>query len=348
MRHLFVARILFVFSLMATGVFFSGVSLGLQNVQAKDTPQMEVLKKKYKRPAAIPFPEENPYSEAKAKLGNMLFFDPRLSKSNLISCASCHNPSFGWEDSQALGSGNKMGKLGRHTPTILNLAWGEVFFWDGRAGSLEEQALGPIMAGAEMAQPIDELISELRAIPEYRKAFSVAFPGEGIKPKNIAHAIATFERTIVSNLAPFDRWVQGDENAISDSAKRGFVLFNTKARCANCHSGWNFTDDSFHDIGMASKDPGRGKLLGGKVLNHAFKTPGLRNIVERVPYMHDGSLKNLMAIIDHYDSKFVRRASLSEEIKPLNLVQKEKADLVAFLKSLSSKDDPMPIPVLPQ
>lgn len=305
------------------------------------------LQKAYDRPKSIPFPEENAYSDAKAELGRMLFFDPRLSKSNLISCASCHNPSFGWEDGQALGAGHKMGRLGRHTPTILNLAWSEIFFWDGRAESLEEQALGPIEAGAEMAQPLDELLKELAAIEGYRKAFAAAFPGEGITKDNIGKAIATFERTVVSNLSPFDRWVRGDTNAISEKAKRSFVLFNKKARCANCHSGWNFTDDSFHDIGLNSDDPGRSKVLGIDTLKHAFKTPGLRNIVERAPYMHDGSLKTLAEVVSHYDTGFVRRDSLSDEMKPLGLSEQEKSDLVAFLNALSSADDPMPLPILP-
>ncbi len=312
-----------------------------------DKAQLHKLIADYQRPASIPFPEDNPYSDAKSELGKMLFFDPRLSVSNLISCATCHNPSFAWEDAQPLGSGDKMGQLGRHTPTILNLAWSEVFFWDGRADSLEEQALGPIAAAAEMAQPLDELVDELNAIEGYKTAFEAAFPGEGISEDNIAMAIATFERTVVSNLSAFDRWVRGDGQAISASAQRGFVVFNKKARCANCHSGWNFTDDSFHDIGLASDDPGRSEVLGGDILKHAFKTPGLRNIVERAPYMHDGSLQTLSEVVDHYDNGFVERDSLSEEMQQLGLTGDEKTDLIAFLKTLSSNDDPIDLPVLP-
>jgi cytochrome c peroxidase len=318
-----------------------------QSGTSADKAQLHKLIEDYHRPTSIPFPEDNPYSDAKSELGKMLFFDPRLSVSNLISCATCHNPSFAWEDAQALGSGDKMGQLGRHTPTILNLAWSEVFFWDGRADSLEEQALGPIAAAAEMAQPLDELVEELGAIEGYRIAFALAFPGEGVTEENIAMAIATFERTIVSNLSAFDRWVRGDGEAISASAQRGFMVFNTKARCANCHSGWNFTDDSFHDIGLASEDLGRSSVLGGDILKHAFKTPGLRNIVERAPYMHDGSLRTLAQVVDHYDDGFVQRDSLSDEMQQLQLSDAEKTDLIAFLKTLSSNDDPMDLPVLP-
>ena len=334
-------------TICVSGIAATMASSDEQSETVADQTQLHELIEQYQRPSEIPFPEDNAYSDAKADLGRMLFFDPRLSVSNLISCATCHNPSFAWEDAQPLGSGNKMGRLGRHTPTILNLAWSEVFFWDGRADSLEEQALGPIAASAEMAQPIDELVVELNGIEGYRTAFAVAFPGEGVTEENIGKAIATFERTVVSNLAPFDRWVRGDKNAVSEDAKRGFVLFNTTARCANCHSGWNFTDDSFHDIGLNSEDLGRNVVLGGDALKHAFKTPGLRNIVERAPYMHDGSLQTLAEVVDHYDNGFVHRASLSDEMKPLGLSGQDKADIVAFLESLSSVDDPMDVPVLP-
>ena len=325
-------------------VFFQALAEADQESESVGVRQML---ERFQRPDAIPFPADNRYSDAKAELGQRLFFDPRLSLSNSISCASCHNPSFAWEDGQPLGSGHKMGKLGRHTPTILNLAWGELFFWDGRAATLEQQALGPIQANAEMAQPLDDLIKELAQFEGYRAAFAEAFPGEGISRENIARAIATFERTIVSNLAPFDRWVRGDENAVGASAKRGFIVFNTKGRCANCHSGWNFTDDSFHDIGLKSTDPGRATVVGSDVLRHAFKTPGLRNIAQRAPYMHDGSVPTLEAVIDHYVDGFIRRATLSDEIKPLALNDAEKSYLAAFLGTLTSKDDDMALPTLP-
>lgn len=301
----------------------------------------------YRRPDSIPFPEENPYSEIKAELGKMLFFDPRLSGSNLISCGSCHNPSFGWEDNQATGTGQGMAKLGRHTPTILNLAWGELFMWDGRADSLEEQALGPVQADVEMAQDLGLLLEELSAIEGYVQLFEQAFPGEGITEETLGMAIATYERTIVSNLAPFDNWVAGRPEAIDESAQRGFVIFNTKANCVACHSGWTFTDHSFHDIGLSSDDPGRSEIVGMPEFKHSFKTPGLRNIVERAPYMHDGSLVTLREVVDHYADGFVERDTLSSDMRRLDLNETEREDLVAFLRSLSSLDDPVDIPVLP-
>ncbi|HYE45640.1 MAG TPA: cytochrome c peroxidase [Caulobacter sp.] len=310
--------------------------------------QVQVLLQAYQRPTAIPAPADNPITEAKAELGKALFFDPRLSGSGAISCASCHNPGLGWEDGLALGVGHQGTKLGRHTPTILNTAWAEPLFWDGRATTLEEQAKGPIASSAEMNMPHEDVVKVVQGIPGYRTAFAKAFPGEPIDLDTIAKAIATYERTVVSGQAPFDRWAGGDQAAISESAKRGFVLFNTKAQCSTCHMGWRFTDDGFHDIGLAGDDMGRAKVMPGlPILERAFKTPTLRNIAERGPYMHDGSLASLEAVVDHYDNGFVRRPSLSASIKPLNLSKDERADLVAFMRTLSSQDPPVVLPNLP-
>jgi cytochrome c peroxidase len=164
--------------------------------------------------------------------------------------------------------------------------------------------------------------------------------------KTIAQAIATYERTIVSGPAPFDRWVAGDETAISESAKHGFELFNGKANCAVCHSGWNFTDNSFRDIGMRDKDIGRGKWVGIPSMQQAFKTPTLRDVDRRAPYMHDGSLKNLAAVIDHYDRGGTARPSLSDEVRPLGLSGAEKRDLLAFLLTLTGDNPTTRLPVL--
>lgn len=305
-------------------------------------------KKEYTRPAQVPFPADNPYTASKADLGRPLFFDPRLSGSNYISCATCHNPSFAWGDGLPRGIGHAMTKLGRRTPTILNLAWAELLMWDGRFETLEDQALGPMSAPVEMNQNLESIVAELKAIPGYQTLFKVSFGSEGITVPNIAKAIATFERTVVSGIAPFDRWIAGEEEAVSVAAKRGFDLFNNKANCVACHSGWNFTDDSFHDVGLPDKDIGRGKQVPGIVpMQHAFKVPTLRNAVERAPYMHDGSVKNLFSVVAHYNDGFVKRPSLSEEIYKLNLSDTEQNDLVAFLKTLSSRDTPIALPRLP-
>jgi len=309
----------------------------------------ETLKAQYRRATSIPFPASNPYTAEKVTLGKKLFFDTRLSAANLLSCASCHSPAYGWGDGQPKGIGHGMRQLGRRSPTIVNVAFGQIFMWDGRASSLEEQALGPVSADREMNLPIGQLIEKLGSIPGYRPAFQAAFPKDGLTPGSIAKAIATYERTVVSGPAPFDAWIEGDENAISESAKRGFALFNDKAACSNCHSGWNFTDDSFHDTGLADEDMGRSKIVPGVLkMEHAFKTPGLREMARRGPYMHDGSLPTLEAVVDHYDSGGIKRPSRSDQIAPLGLSRQEKDDLVAFMSTMTSDMAPTPVPVLPR
>lgn len=262
---------------------------------------------------------------------------------------TCHNPSFSWGNWQPKGTGDKHQILGRKDPTILNLAWDEFYFWDGRAESLEEQALGPIEAAGEMNLPLDKALARVKSIKEYQPMFKKAFPSskEPVTLENIAKAIATYERGIISDDAPFDNWLKGNEKAMSTSAKRGFVLFNKKANCAACHSGWNFSDSSFHDIGIDDNDIGRGKLVKVESMQHAFKTVGLRNIDRHRTYMHDGSLETLMDVINHYDNGFVKRPSLSSDIQPLNLTEQEKKDLVEFLKALTSDDKPVTLPNMP-
>lgn len=194
----------------------------------------------------------------------------------------------------------------------------------------------------------DAAIGRIAAMPAYQSAFEQAFPGQAISLDTIAAAIATFERTVVSGEAPFDRWVKGDEEAVSQSAKRGFVLFNGKANCAVCHAGWRMSDDGFHDIGLPDDDRGRAAVAPGiEQLEHAFKTPTLRNVSQRAPYMHNGTVATLAAVIDHYDTGFVRRPSLDTQMKPLGLTAEEKADLLAFLDTLTGTAAPATIPVLP-
>jgi cytochrome c peroxidase len=304
----------------------------------------------YTRPADVPFPKDNAYTPAREKLGRTLFFDPRLSGSNWISCASCHNPGFSWGDGLPRAVGHGMQVLGRRTPTILNLAWADSVFWDGRADSLEAQALGPIQAPGEMNQSIGDLAKKLAAIEGYRPMFAAAYPGEPIAPETVAKAIATFERGVVSTPAPFDLWVMGDDAAMSDDAQKGFVLFNTTARCAKCHSGWRFTNDSFHDIGVPGQDAGRGALLKEiPVMQHAFKTPTLRDANRRGPYMHDGSVATLEEVVDLYDrGGLEHRPSLSPDMKPLNLSAIEKRQLLAFLHTLTSPQPAIVMPELPR
>ena len=193
---------------------------------------LESLRVEFLRPSTIPFPEDNQFSEERSELGRQLFFDPRLSGSGAISCATCHNPALGWEDGLAKGLGHMGTRLGRHSPTIENLAWGGPYFWDGRAATLEEQAKGPLVSDAEMNMPHEDVVAVVASIPGYRAAFEVAYPDEPLNIDTIAKAIANFERSVVSADAPFDRWMQGDEAAISDKAKQGFAIFNTKGNCS--------------------------------------------------------------------------------------------------------------------
>lgn len=340
--------VLVVISFYAADFFFSAKKEAFPTHSGNDT--LAVLKAAYKRPKEVPFPVDNPYSDAKANLGKMLFFETRISRSGMVSCATCHNPAHGWTNGNPKGVGDFHQVLDRRDPVIPNLAWDDLFFWDGRAEGLEEQALNPIRAEKEMNMQLEEAVTRLKSIKGYEALFKAAFPEaqEPITSENIAKAIATFERTVISGEAPFDRWIEGNETAISEAAKQGFVLFNQKANCASCHSGWRFSDGSFHDIGMPDNDIGRGRFLPLLNMQHAFKTMGLRNIADRASYMHDGSLKTLEEVIDHYDNGFVRRESLSDEIKPLGLTPEEKENLVEFLKTLTGKDAPVTIPELPR
>jgi cytochrome c peroxidase len=350
----------FGFAAVAAGIVsfgFAGLGYGAAlvgqtrkvEVTAKAATGIEALKALYRRPPTIPFPKDNPYTPEKAALGKKLYFDTRLSVTSAQSCGSCHSPSFGWADGLPVGVGHGMQKLGRHSPTVINAAWSDIFMWDGRLPTLEAQALGPIQSAGEMNMPLDQLMQRLSSVPEYKPLFALAFPQEGMNEKTLAKAIATYERTVVSEHAPFDAWVEGDEKAISEDAKRGFALFNGKAQCAACHEGWNFTNEGFQDIGLPSEDIGRGQYLPGVIkMQHAFKTPSLREIARRAPYMHDGSLPTLEAVVDHYDSGGVDRPTRSDLMKPLGLTAQEKTDLVAFLNTLTSNLTPTAAPVLPR
>lgn len=311
--------------------------------------EMDNLKPAFRRPATIPFPADNPYTPAKALLGRMLYYDTRLSGSDALACASCHSPGFAYGDGRAKAIGQDMKPLPRRSPSVINDAWGVLFMWDGRASSLERQALMPVQAPGEMNQPLDRMVGVLSGIAGYQPLFAAAFPGQPITPDTVAKAIATFERTIVSGKSAFDAWVLGDEGALSAAAKRGFVLFTSKARCSACHGGWNFTDDGFHDIGLPDDDAGRGRLFPNVLaMQHAFKTPSLRETARRGPYMHDGSLPTLEAVVAHYNRGGAGRPGQSRLVAPLGLTSEEAADLVAFLRTLTSEPTPGAFPELPQ
>lgn len=333
------------FIIIGAAAAVAGMALAAAPAPAQS---LDALKQQFRRPLTIPFPANAPYSLQMATLGKKLFFDPRLSGARNVSCVTCHNPSFGYAApvDRAVGAANE--KLPRHAPTALNAAWVAPLFWDGRAATLEEQAAGPVTAPAEMNMSFEQLVPELKAIGEYNQWFEHLFPGTGVTRENILTAIATYERTIVADWSPFDRWVEGDESAIGDSAKRGFALFAGKAQCAACHTGWNLTDNKFYDIGLPSDDIGRGKIEPeNPKAQYAFKTPGLRNLTQRAPFGHDGSQDTLELIVRHYEAGGIQRPSLADAMKPFTLTNSERQDLVAFLRTLTAEKSETPVPVLP-
>lgn len=328
--------------------FFSFVPFVTVVLGASGIAPAVSAEKSWLRPGSVQTPIDNRSTSARIQLGKSLFFDPRLSGSNAISCASCHNPALGWSDSQPTAVGHNMQILGRATPTLINAAFNKLQMWDGRFRSLEEQALGPIVAAGEMNQPLEEVVAELAAIPGYVTMFENAYPGEGITPKTIAKAIAAYERTILSTESPFDRWQKGDEHAVDASVKRGFELFKGKARCDLCHSGFNFTDDGFHNIGLkGNTDEGRFKKVPVRGMRGAFKTPTLRDIALTAPYMHDGRYATLEEVIDHYDRGGDETESLDSQMQALHLTPEEKASLVDFMRSLSGAPRQVVVPTLP-
>ena len=300
------------------------------------------IKADYRPPSAIPYPSDNPFTAAKAGLGRDLFFDPVLSRSSTISCSSCHLPALSWGDGRARAVGEGHTPLPLRAPTLINVAWLDRLGWDGKFPTLESVAYAPLLGAANMGMTEPEVISRLSARPDYVAKFDTAFGTPDITRPRIEAALATYQRSIVSTPGPFDRWIAGDDQAIGVSAKRGFGLFNGKAHCAACHTGWAFSDGSFHDIGTAHGDDiGRGRLFPTSVkLRYAFKTPTLRDVAQRAPYMHNGSIATLRDVVDLYDRGGVARPSRSEEIRPLALSEQDKQDLIAFLGTLTG--DPPP------
>jgi cytochrome c peroxidase len=301
----------------------------------------------------LKYPEDNLSDPRKIALGHQLYFEKRLSADNSVSCASCHDPKHGWSDGRAtsVGVGGKVG--GRNAPTVINAAFSRFQFWDGRAATLEEQALGPIENPIEMNLPAEEAVKRLNAIDGYRQQFNEIF-GSDCTKETLAKAIAAYERTILSGDAPYDLYKAGDESALSESAVRGMKLFFGTANCSACHSGPHFTDFAFHNIGIGRKndepDDGRAVISELEGDTGAFKTPTLREVARSGPYMHDGSMKTLEEVVEHYDKGGIPNDYLDEEIFELDLSDQDKADLVAFLKEgLSSEHYPIhEAPELPE
>lgn len=273
--------------------------------------------------AYLPVPPDNPIAAETAALGRALFFDARLSRDGSVSCATCHEPKRAFTDTRPLATGIGAQVGTRRTPALVNRGYGRAFFWDGRAGTLEDQVLKPIENPIEMDLPLAE--AALRT---------------GHEPAVMAKALATYVRTIRTGGSRYDRFLAGDREALDEREQLGLRLFRGKAQCASCHLGPNLTDERFHNTGIGFRDgrfadPGRASVTGAAGDTGAFKTPTLRNAAERAPYMHDGSLATLEDVIEHYDKGGIENPHLDTEMRPLQLTADEKAALVALLQAMT-------------
>jgi len=299
----------------------------------------------------IPVPADNPQTPAKIALGRQLFFEGRLSSDGTVSCASCHEPAHAWADTTPVSAGVAHQLGTRNTPSIINQAYIVPQFWDGRALHLEKQAVGPVQNPIEMDLTAAQLEFRLNHIPGYAAQFQAVF-GEAATIDNLAKAIASFERTILSTNTRYDRYLRGNRTALNESAVRGMRLFTGKANCIACHSGPAFSDSSFHNLGVGYKDGnfadvGRFDVTKDPNDTGAFKTPMLRNVADTAPYMHDGSEKTLADVIAFYNRGGNPNPHLDRDIKPLNLNLQEQQDLLAFLTALSGPYPVITAPPLP-
>lgn len=280
-------------------------------------------------------PRNNRMTAAKVALGEALFNETRLSADGSRSCASCHQPSLGFGDGTPRAVGRSGALLPRHTPSLWNVGHARQLFADGRASSLEAQSLIPITQPEEMGRATGTAIDGIRHDLDYRRRFAEAFPeAPVVSETNAAKALASYERTLVSGPTPFDRWMRGDHGAISAQAQRGFAVFAGPGNCASCHKSSTLTDEKFHDIGLPDGDRGRGAVTGRRSQYHRFRTPSLREIGRTAPYMHDGSLATLEAVVDHYSDHVVDRG---QKTRGVQLSAGDKRDLIAFLRTLDTK-----------
>ncbi len=293
--------------------------------------------------AAPTMPAQNLGTKSKVELGKHLFFDPRLSKNGSISCAFCHVPTAGYADPRPVSIGVDNRRGGRNSPTVLNAAYFPKLFWDGRASSLEEQAIGPLGNPVEMANPdYNALVGRLRKIRYYRVAFYKVYGG-AVSLDRIAQSLSAFERTLVTPDSPYDRYLMGDVNALNDAQKRGLAIFKGKGRCAVCHNGPLLSDLSYHNLGVPQVGPlavdvGRYAVTHNPEDKGRFRTAGLRNIALTAPYMHDGVFRTLRDVVDFYDKGGGSSPYPKDPlIVPLHLTDQEKSDLISFLKSLNGE-----------
>ena len=310
------------------------------------------------------FPEANPYSVEKAKLGKLLFFDPRLSSSKQISCASCHDPELGWGDGRHLAFGHDRQNGKRNAMTILNTGYYHRLFWDGRAANLENQVVFPVQDPLEMAQSLKTMEKNIKKIKGYKSYFKEAFGTEKVTAERIQKAIATFERTVVSKPTRFDSFIKGNAKALSDDEVRGLHLFRTKARCINCHNTPLFSDNQFHNdgqtlYGSTMQDFGLYNFTKNNEDIGKFRTPSLLETISTGPWMHHGNFPSLVDVVEYYNlgnpAPIQRSVQVDESMRPvtspilkkLHLTKTERQQLESFLRTISTpsqKMNPFPLP----
>jgi cytochrome c peroxidase len=283
----------------------------------------------------MPIPEENALTRQKVALGKMLFSERMLSRDRSLSCISCHDPDRIFTDGRQVSRGINGREGTRNAPTLINRGYGVSFFWDGRARSLEEQVLQPIENPLELDLTLAEAVNRLSDRSTYRRRFQLAF-GRQVEAQDLARALASYVRTILSGNSPYDRYLNGERDALSVQARKGLQIFRGKGNCTACHLGPSLTDERFHNTGVAWRndrvlDEGRFEVTGMNEHRGAFKTPTLREIDLTPPYMHDGSLNSLEEVIDFYSRGGNPNPFLDPEVRPINLTEGEKADLLAFL-----------------
>jgi len=290
----------------------------------------------------LPVPDDNPMTAAKVELGRMLYFDTRLSKDGTVSCATCHDPRTAWTEHRAASEGIK-GQIGtRNAPSVINSAYATAQFWDGRAKTLEEQALGPIANPIEMGHQLDVMVADLSNVPAYAAKFQTVF-GTGITQEGVGQAIAAFERTVLSGNSPYDRFENGETSALDDAQKRGLKVFQ-QAGCQGCHAPPVFSNFRYYNAGVGMDQPkpdeGRKTVTGDESDLGKFRVPALREVANTGPYFHDGSVATLEEAVAVMAQGGLDNPNLSEMLKKVgakNLSEADRNDLVAFLKALSGE-----------
>jgi cytochrome c peroxidase len=311
------------------------VTLGLTVCLGTDAPNKSL------RMRGLPELPKTTDSPAKIELGKALFSETKLSADGTVSCASCHDAekNFATSDPRAIGIGKQVGR--RNSPSLLNRAFGTSMFWDGRLTTLEEQALAPLRDPMEMGHSVDKAVAAIARDQNYQERFKAAFGTDEVNETRLAEALAAFQRTLLLGNSPVDAFIDGDLSKITEEAKHGLWLFESKGGCWKCHAGKNYSDETFHNTGVSwgvePLDLGRFEFTKKPADKGKFKTPSLRGVAKTAPYMHDGSIKTLEEVVAFYSKGGNANPHLDPALKPLNLTPEEQANLVAFLKALSEE-----------